>query len=547
MLHTDPRPFGVMLDVSRNAVMTVPRIKEYVARLHKFGYNTLMLYTEDTYEIEGEPYFGHKRGRYSVEELREVVAFCTELGVEVIPCIQTLAHLATIFRWPCYKEILDVDDILMIDDERTYALIEKMFATLRKIFPGRRIHIGMDEAAHVGLGNFLNKNGYEDRYSLLSRHLKRICAIAKEYDFEPMLWGDMFLRLVNGGKYVLLQEPNVPSPEQLDLPEEVSLVYWDYYDTRKKHYDTLLAAFEKLGRPFWFAGGAWGWASFAPDNAFSLRHARAAMEACREKPPVGTFVTLWGDDGGECSFHALMPALFAWAAFYRGETDMNQIKAEFEAEFGIPFDDFCLLDIRRPQEGVTRNDGAINNPEKYLLYNDPFLGLCDSALMGGEGEFYARRAEALTPWCEHPQYGALFREARALCRVLSVKAELGVRTRALYKNGATTEQWSALLADYDKAGALLSEFIDAFRALWLEDNKPFGLEIHEIRLGGLLTRLSFCRKRLAEHAEKGVAIAELEEESLDLMGGGTEPGAKALRFPLWKNMISPNRMAEHNM
>ena len=66
MLHTDPRPFGVMLDVSRNAVMTVPRIKEYVARLHKFGYNTLMLYTEDTYEIEGEPYFGHKRGRYSV-------------------------------------------------------------------------------------------------------------------------------------------------------------------------------------------------------------------------------------------------------------------------------------------------------------------------------------------------------------------------------------------------------------------------------------------------------------------------------------------------
>jgi len=40
---------------------------------------------------------------------------------------------------------------------------------------------------------------------------------------------------------------------------------------------------------------------------------------------------------------------------------------------------------------------------------------------------------------------------------------------------------------------------------------------------------------------------ELEEESLDLMGGGTEPGAKALRFPLWKNMISPNRMAEHNM
>ena len=56
---------GIMLDMSRNAVMHVRALKEYISTLSDMGYNTLLLYTEDTYEIPGEPYFGHFRGRYS--------------------------------------------------------------------------------------------------------------------------------------------------------------------------------------------------------------------------------------------------------------------------------------------------------------------------------------------------------------------------------------------------------------------------------------------------------------------------------------------------
>ena len=64
--------FGVMIDMSRDAVMTVPALKKYITYLAKMGYNTLMLYTEDTYEVDGEPFFGYMRGRYSIEELREI-------------------------------------------------------------------------------------------------------------------------------------------------------------------------------------------------------------------------------------------------------------------------------------------------------------------------------------------------------------------------------------------------------------------------------------------------------------------------------------------
>ena len=45
-----------MLDMSRNAVMHVPALKNFIITLSDMGYNTLLLYTEDTYEIPGEPY-----------------------------------------------------------------------------------------------------------------------------------------------------------------------------------------------------------------------------------------------------------------------------------------------------------------------------------------------------------------------------------------------------------------------------------------------------------------------------------------------------------
>ncbi|MFR6640752.1 MAG: family 20 glycosylhydrolase [Christensenellales bacterium] len=85
------------------------------------------------------------RGRYTTEELTELDAFGAKIGIELVPCIQTLAHLNQIFRWEEYAAINDNNDILLIDDERTYALIEKMIATMRKAFRSHKIHIGMDE------------------------------------------------------------------------------------------------------------------------------------------------------------------------------------------------------------------------------------------------------------------------------------------------------------------------------------------------------------------------------------------------------------------
>ena len=56
MITKKNKRFCAMLDMSRNGVMLPHKVEEYIDILSKMGYNSLMLYTEDTYEVENEPY-----------------------------------------------------------------------------------------------------------------------------------------------------------------------------------------------------------------------------------------------------------------------------------------------------------------------------------------------------------------------------------------------------------------------------------------------------------------------------------------------------------
>ena len=71
---------GVMLDCSRGAVYSVETLKKYIDVLKKMVFSSLQLYTEDTYEVGGEPFFGYLRGRYSKEELKELKKQLQELA-----------------------------------------------------------------------------------------------------------------------------------------------------------------------------------------------------------------------------------------------------------------------------------------------------------------------------------------------------------------------------------------------------------------------------------------------------------------------------------
>ncbi len=503
---------GVMIDLSRNGVMTLPSIKQFLGTIAKMGYNTVFLYMEDTYEVEGEPYFGYMRSRYSIAEMKELDEYCSSIGMEAIPCIQTLAHMRTFFKWN--QVPVDCDDILLVDEERTYQLISNMFKTLSKCFKSKRIHIGMDEAHMLGKGKYLDKHGYRTPNEIIKEHLNKICEIAKEYDYTLLLWSDMFFRTWNNGDYYLNEVKNVPTEVINAVPDSVAPVYWDYYSPTEAQYDAMIKMHRQFKGETWFAGGAWCWHGFAPLNQFSINTMREALAACRKNKVKNIFMTMWGDDGMECSHFSQLPALMYIAECAKGNTDEEKIKARFKRIVGVDYDDFMKVDLPNYVTDTPAADSS--SASKTMLYSDPFLGFLDYTVSEGVGKLYAKYADELSAVAKKTRkYGYVFNTLAALSSVMEIKYELGVKTRKAYKAGDKAELARLANEDYTELGKRIRAFHKAFEKQWYIDNKPSGFEVQDGRLGALWQRVDSCRRRLLTYAEgKLDKIDELEAEIL---------------------------------
>ena len=176
---------GMMFDVSRNAVLQPDTLRFFLRKMAMMGLNLGMMYTEDTYEVPGQPYFGYQRGRYSGRRLQAPGDYADMLGIEPCPCIQTLGHLNRALHWPALAHLKDNEEVLLADDAQTYAFLEELIAAAAAPYRSKRIHIGMDEAHGIGLGAHLRRHGYEDPHTIIRRHLSRVLEITRRHGPGP--------------------------------------------------------------------------------------------------------------------------------------------------------------------------------------------------------------------------------------------------------------------------------------------------------------------------------------------------------------------------
>ena len=532
------RDLGLLLDCSRNAIPTFETFCRLVTSLSKMGYTTLQLYLEDTYHLPEYPYFGYRRGGYSEAELRRMDAFAGQMGVELVPAIQTLAHLGQSLTWKALEPLRDLGDILLADDEGTYALIDAMFAAMARSFSSRRINIGMDEAHLVGLGNYLKLHGYQNRMELMLRHFNRVYGLAKKHGFSVMLWSDMFFRLATGGDYYAPDCAVDPAIRNA-LPPDVTLIYWDYYSLDPALYDRMFQKHREMTDRILFAGGAWKWLGFCPGNGFSMQAADLAHASCRKNGAEQVLVTAWADNGAECSPFAVLPTLQYWAELcYQNGT--GRLAGHFSRCCqGADLESFLCLDEPQYTPGNPKPGRVSVNPTKYLFYQDILCGLFDAHL---DPETYpahfARCGELLAearrknPPCWH----YLFDTSLSLCRVLERKCALGLEIRAAYGAGDRAALGSIARQALPALRGELERFRDRFHRQWLLENRAFGLDVMDLRLGGLLQRVDTAAERLTAFVGQEVdRLEELEEPLLPF-----EPGAEGrdLYVHYWHNMVS---------
>ncbi len=518
-----------MLDMSRHGVMKIEKVKEYVDYLSKFGYNMIQIYTEDVYEVKNEPYFGYMRGRYSINEIKELDAYCLSKGIELVPCIQTLAHLNCIFKWDTYRPILDCNDILLAEDSRTYELIDNIFSTLSECYTSRLVNIGMDEAHFIGLGKYLNEHGFQNRFDVIKKHLEKVIEIAKKYGFKVSMWSDMFFRLNNKGDYY---GTNPVSQETIDaVPPSVDLIYWDYYHKKESEYDTYLKLHKAFNNEIWFAGGAWTWCGFSPSHEFSLKTMKPAMKQCKKHGINKVLMTVWGDDGSEASYFSILPVLYYVKCIYDGIEDVKVIKENFKKLTGEDYDAMIALEL--PNKLFKTKDFEWFT--KYIVYSDLFNYVYDDVYSDDLRLKAKRSANKLAKLGKDSKFSYIFEYQKDLLNFMAIKYNLALKIRKAYKTN-DKEELKNLVKEIKLAEKLLDKFYYSFRNFWYIERGGYGFDVQDIRLGGLKQRLKSCKERLIDYIDG--KIQKIEELEIEFLKSNISDS----NFLVWRQIVTVHTM-----
>lgn len=512
------RSLGIMLDVSRGMVMRVEQFKKWLRRLALAGYNQVLIYSEDTYELDGEPFFGYQRGAYSLEELQELDSYAKKLGIELIGCIQTLAHMAQILKWDAYLKICDTTQVMMVDEPKTYELVEKMLSFWSQALSSHRIHIGMDEAWDLGRGRYQTLNGPADEFDMMTRHLNKVCDSCEKLGLTPMIWSDMFFRLGNDKHNYYDSDSPFPEKVVRDIPSRLDFVYWDYYHKDEETYSKMIKRHRDLGKQPIVGSGIWTWSRLWYDHYFTKETAIPCISACRKENVEELFFTMWGDDGAFCHYDSSLAGIVFCGDRSYGENDENRTAKRFEAICGANYAAQVLAgDIHRyicVDEPVKAN---YQISAAMLLWDDPLLGIYHGIMERFDPDYdltlldkYEEILCQIMPEIGCSEAGDI-EYAVTLIQLLIKKIELRGALEVAYDNNDFLALRELATTHIPATINALDEFDANFRRQWMTCAKAQGLERIQARNAGLRSRLEETALRIREYLNGSIDnIEELE-------------------------------------
>jgi hexosaminidase len=501
---------GIMLDVSRNAVVRVDYLKERIAKLSLLGLNRFCLYTEDVFTVPGEPLFGYARGRYSNADIKELVRYGKLFGVTLFPCIQTLGHMEHILKYPHYTPLKDNDMVYNVHAKDLYAFIEKTIDAAVAPYDTDFIHVGMDETFGLGLGLSFKEGQPIHPRKLYVDHVRKVADICRKKGLKPAMWGDVVLGEAGA--------EGMKAEETSALPAEMSMNYWNYAHCDDAKYAKAIKDFRKMGFEPTLSPGVWNWSRFFPAYYKAEANIASLLGTGKKLGVKSALNTHWGDDGHECPFDLNLPAhAYFLAECTETKNAGTQARKRFAAVFRTDFD--AVVSTQKIDTAGYKASGLLPfNLGKCFFYDDPAQGLFSGLpfVKPATATYTALAKEMAGHAKKKGPFQQLFRFAAAFCAFLAVKADLRRRAVAAYKKGDAAVL-KAVLRDIAEAKRRLAKVHGLYRGLWLEERSPFGLEVIEGRIGTLQVRLdylAFVLKELLQGKRDGAEELEFPHYSM---------------------------------
>ena len=224
---------AVQLDLARQ-METVPFINAFTRKVAENGYNTPVLYLEGRVRTAS---FSLGEGEsYSPEEMREVVKCAAACGVDVVPVVSVLGHAEHFFRNPGRDEFAEERGGMCrwpVSSKQTFCLnqpaarqfMERYLGEVAEIFPGKNIHLGLDESFQFGFCESCRARREKIGFGpLFTEYVKWADGVCRKLGKRMWMWDDMYEFF----------------PDELaNAPRDIVMCVWIYDDVGQKGSATV--------------------------------------------------------------------------------------------------------------------------------------------------------------------------------------------------------------------------------------------------------------------------------------------------------------------
>ncbi|GIL13148.1 MAG: hypothetical protein BroJett038_18680 [Chloroflexota bacterium] len=314
---------GVMLDISRDKVPTMPTLYRLVDQLAGWKVNQFQLYTEHTFAYRHHPDVWAKASPMTAQEILALDAYCRERFIDLVPNQNSFGHMHRWFEHSHYLPLAETEGgfttpwgqwhelpySLTPANPDTLNFLNGLYDELLPNFTSRYFNVGCDETFDLGLGRSKTLCDEKGRGRVYLDFVLEIYRLVKKRGFTMQFWGDII------GHYPEL----VP-----ELPRDAVALEWGYEAVHD--FDGKCAAFAAAGIPFYVCPGTSSWTAIAGRTDNALGNIRSAVENGLKHGASGVLNTDWGDHGHWQTYPVSLPgfaygAALSWA--YRPNADLD--------------------------------------------------------------------------------------------------------------------------------------------------------------------------------------------------------------------------------
>lgn len=352
------------LDLARQ--METPQfICDFIDFAARCQYNGIMLYLEDRIRTASYPYPTAEES-YSEEQIRSLLAYAEQKGIELFPCVSTLGHAERFLRHKPLQHLAELQgdmkgrfggshkDAFCPKHPEFYPFMEAYLHEVAALFPSPYFHAGLDEVWDFNLCPRCRADAADHlaETRLFLQHIERIHACLKKAGKRMLMWSDMFDNYRN-----IIQ----------DLPPDIIMVDWQYQQDVRSYQGHLLDISEEDRIAL---NEKHGLETIIAPSVSSIGNLRSFIEYAENRKVLGCLVTSWEK---KLSFYQRSLPNFAYAGFLMsGLSEEEAVQAMMQELFGAQ-DKLFEAGIKQGMTGGFRNHFAQLSESR--LFSRNFFGL----------------------------------------------------------------------------------------------------------------------------------------------------------------------------